>query len=675
MIHFGRDICGNYEAASRKEWLVTNGIGGYASGTIASSLTRSYHGLLVAACQPPVGRMLLLTKLDETAELHGEKYPLFTNHWGNGSIEPGGHRFIESFHLEGTCPVWSYALADACLEKIIWMQPGENKTYIQYRYQRGRAALHLRLRLLLNYRDHHGTNQPVSALQISAVQSKDDLLVHLKNKHTTQELHIATPGAVYHPLNEWAWDFYLAVEASRGERPIDDHFILGEYTLSLNPGQQFTLAAADKPVAIVDGVENWNQRRSYEDRLAAPAPPSAPGWIRQLYLAADQFIVQRSTPQEPHGASVIAGYPWFTDWGRDTMISLPGLALVTGRLEDARRILTTFAAYLDRGMLPNRFPDPAQSLESSAPEYNTVDATLWYFEALRAYQAASGDLATLLALYPALLDIIDWHQRGTRYHIQVDPQDGLLYAGEAGVQLTWMDAMVGDWVVTPRTGKPVEINALWYHALCCMAEFARLLGKNGQLLRKAASQAKKGFQRFWNPDLSCCYDVLDTPDGDDASLRPNQLLAVSLAHSPLNRSQQRQVVDTCARELLISYGLRSLSPKDPAYLGIYGGPRRRRDATYHQGTAWGWLLGPFISAHLRVYGDPKTASSFLQPIADQLSDHGLGSLSEIFDGSPPHTARGCIAQAWSVAEILRAWKEVDDRNRQQDTTHRSTRSP
>jgi predicted glycogen debranching enzyme len=375
-----------------------------------------------------------------------------------------------------------------------------------------------------------------------------------------------------------------------------------------------------------------------------------PAWVNHLVLAADQFIVDRSVPEDPQGKTIIAGYPWFSDWGRDTMISLPGLTLATGRPEIARSILRTFARHVDQGMLPNRFPDAGQT-----PEYNTVDATLWYFEAIRAYYNATEDNDLLMELFPVLTDIINWHCRGTRYNIHLDATDGLLYAGEKGVQLTWMDAKVGDWVVTPRIGKPIEVNALWYNSLRTMAKFARLIGKPHQEYEAMADRAQIRFARFWNQQTGSCYDVLDTPNGDDPSVRPNQIFAVSLPESPLTPAQQKAVVDICGQMLLTSHGLRSLASNHPQYQGKYGGNQYQRDGAYHQGTVWGWLLGSFVTAHLRVYKNPKQARQFLQPMANHLIAHGIGSLSEIFDGDAPMTPRGCIAQAWTVAEVLRAW--------------------
>jgi len=372
-------------------------------------------------------------------------------------------------------------------------------------------------------------------------------------------------------------------------------------------------------------------------------------------LAADQFIVRRSVEDDSDGRSIIAGYHWFGDWGRDTMISLPGLTLATGRYTDAAKILRTYARFVDQGMLPNRFPD-----SGTEPEYNTVDATLWYFNAIHEYLLAADDGELLRDLFPVLQAIIAWHQRGTRYSIKVDPHDGLLAAGETGVQLTWMDAKVGDWVVTPRTGKAVEVNALWYNALCLMATFAERLGEPSTGYADDAARSHAGFQRFWCQAAGYCYDVLDTPDGShDAALRPNQLLAVSLPHSPLNTHQQRAVVDVCSRTLLTTLGLRSLAPNCLAYRGSYGGSPHERDAVYHQGAAWGWLIGPYLTAHLRVYQDKAWAQQVLQGFARHLADFGIGTISEIAHGDPPHQPDGCIAQAWSVAEVLRVWKLLE----------------
>jgi predicted glycogen debranching enzyme len=436
---------------------------------------------------------------------------------------------------------------------------------------------------------------------------------------------------------------------------VEDHLRAATFRATLSPGESLTLVASVEESPDLDGEASLKRRRVHEEERIARAAPlwdtADPLWgrIRQLILAADPFIVRRAVEGDPDGMSVIAGYHWFGDWGRDTMIALPGLTVPTGRTGDAATILRTFARFADRGMLPNRFPDAGEE-----PEYNTADATLWYFEAIRACHEATGDDSLLRDLYPVLREILDRHVRGTRYGIRLDPEDGLLFAGEPGVQLTWMDAKVGDWVVTPRIGKPVEINALWYNAIRSMAAFARRLGEEESAYEALAEKILRGFGRFFREDLGRCLDVLDGPEGDDASMRPNQILAVSLAHSPLPEARRRAVVDACTRELLTPLGLRSLSPGDSRYAGQYGGDTVCRDGAYHQGTVWPWLIGPFVTAHLRVYRDPATARSFLLPLLRHLDDHGLGSVCEIADGDPPFTPRGCIAQAWSVAEVLRA---------------------
>ncbi|MBS1253688.1 MAG: hypothetical protein MAG451_02741 [Anaerolineales bacterium] len=658
MIEFGRAVCGNLDVSVAREWLVTNGIGGYASGTIAGALTRRYHGLLIAALKPPLERALLLTKLDETATYNGHAYPLFVNHWSDDEVEPAGFQHIERFQLEGTTPVWTFACADALLEKRVWMQLGANTTYIRYDFRRGTAPLTLATKALINYRDHHANTQGdwdmrtdavEHGLRVTAFDGATPFVILSAQANVTSE-------------NKWYQHFFLSLEEYRGLDAIDDHLHAGTFRATLQPGESLTIVASTEQAPDLDGNAAYAERQRYEQQLLTRADlTSAPAAVEHLALAADQFIVHRALPGDgdpattpsTDGRSIIAGYHWFGDWGRDTMISLPGLTLSTGRHDVARSILRTFARFVDQGMLPNRFPEAGET-----PEYNTVDATLWYFEAIRAYHAATEDDDVLRELFPVLHDIVDWHQRGTRYDIHVDPADGLLYAGEAGVQLAWMDAKVDDWVVTPRIGKPVEINALWYNALRIMVDFSCRLGERAEEYAAAADQVEAGFARFWNEEAGYCYDVLDGPAGDDASLRPNQLFAVSLPHSPLDARQQQAVVDACARELLTSHGLRSLAPEAPAYVGHYGGGQRERDAAYHQGTVWAWLIGPFVSAHLRVYGDPDLARSYLPPLLQHLVDHGVGSISEIFDGHPPFTPRGCIAQAWSVAEVLRAWRDT-----------------
>jgi len=657
-LHFGRDICGDYESASAREWLVTNGIGGYASGTISGALTRRYHGLLVAALRPPLDRKLLLTKMDEIAQYDGESFDLSTNRWVN-TIEPHGYRLIENFTFDGTMPVWNFAIADALLEKQIWMQQGANTTYIRFTFTRGLHPLQLTLKMLVNFRDYHGETQFGDPMQVESVLHGVKVLAH----DGAVPIYLLSDKAEVQPRSEWYMDYFLVVEQYRGFRGLEDHFYAADFTAALQPGESVTIIASTETNPNLDSESALEERTRYEASAIIKAGVrfgDAPPSIKHLLLAADQFIVKREVAGEKDGHSVIAGYHWFGDWGRDTMISLPGLTITTGRTEIARSILRTFARYVDQGMLPNRFPDAGET-----PEYNTVDATLWYFEAVRAHHAATKDDVLLKELFPVLKYIIDWHMHGTRYQIHVDPEEGLLYAGESGVQLTWMDAKVGDWVVTPRIGKPVEINALWYHALSLMAAFARQLGKPVKTYQDAAKRVRANFHRFWNEEADYCFDVIDGPNGNEAYLRPNQLLAVSLPAGDkdepalFDNEKQKAIVDACTLHLLTSHGLRSLAPFNRQYVGHYGGNFQQRDGAYHQGTVWGWLIGPFVEAHLKVHKDAKAAQSFLNPLLDHLSAYGLGSISEIFDGDPPFTPRGCIAQAWSVAEVLRVWKAID----------------
>ncbi|MBI2371113.1 MAG: glycogen debranching enzyme family protein [Deltaproteobacteria bacterium] len=655
-LDWGREICGHLGTAESREWLCANGIGGFASGTIAGLLTRRYHGLLVAALKPPLGRTLLVAKVDDSIEYGGLMRPLFANRWADGTVEPHGYREIERFRLEGTSPVWAYACADALLEKRVWMEPGANTTYVRYRLLRAAGPVELELKVLVNYRDHHAATRG-TGWQMTVEPIPGGLrVVAFEGAHP---FVLLAEGPEVHPTHTWHHGFHMAREQERGLEYQEDHLHAGTFRMPLRPGAASTLVLSAEAAPRLDGEKAWQRRQRYETRILArwrraqPAARRAPTWIQHLVLAADQFVVRRPLPDEPDGMSVIAGYPWFGDWGRDTMISLPGLTISTGRPEVARRVLTTFAGFVDRGMLPNRFPDAGE-----APEYNTVDAALWYLEAIRAYHMATDDDAFLTQLFPKIEEIIHWYRGGTRYGIAEDPADGLLRSGEPGVQLTWMDAKVGKWVVTPRIGKPVEVNALWYNALCAMARFARRLGQLVDPWDTLAARVREGFARFWNEGAGCCYDVIDAPEGDDRALRPNQIFAVSLPESPLSPERQRQVVDACARHLLTSFGLRSLTPGHPQYQGRYAGGPRERDGAYHQGTVWGWLLGPFVRAHLRVYHDPEAARAFLLPMAHHLTDYGVGSIAEIFDGDPPFTPRGCIAQAWSVAETLRAWLQV-----------------
>jgi predicted glycogen debranching enzyme len=651
MLDFGRDICSNEQQATQREWLVTNGIGGYASGTISGILTRRYHGVLVAALLPPLGRTLLVAQLNEQAVYDGKSYPLFTNRWDDELVDPAGFIYLERFRLEGNTAIWSFACADALLEKRLWMQPGHNTTYIVYTLRRAQAPLSLQIKALVNYRDYHHTTYG-GDWQILVSPVAHGLRMDAFFEATP--FYLLSERATATVQHDWHRNFWLAIEHYRGMDELDDHLCAGMFEATLQPGESLTLVASTEESPALDGTAAYMQRQEYDQQVLNRSQYlTAPPWVQQLILAADQFIVRRPSADDPNGQTILAGYHWFSDWGRDTMISLPGLTLVTGRADIAAHILRTFARFVDEGMLPNRFPDAGDE-----PEYNSVDASLWYIEAVRAYYAATGDEMLLEELFSVLEAIMLAYQRGTRYGIQADPDNGLLAAGEAGMQLTWMDAKVNEQVITPRIGKPVEVNALWYSALCAMRDISRMLGRSSWIYERSAEQVQASFARFWNETTGYCYDVIDGRDGHDATLRPNQIFAVALPYCPLDEAQQRAVVDVCARHLLTSHGLRSLASDHPDYVGQYGGDQQQRDSSYHQGTVWGWLIGPFVRAHLRVYRDPVQAQSYLQPLVQHMADQGIGSVSEIFDGDPPHLPRGCVAQAWSVAELLHAWHAI-----------------
>lgn len=661
-VQFGREVCGNLKEAESREWLVTNGIGGYASQTVAGTTTRRYHGLLVAALEPPVKRTVLVNGIDVTARYLGSEYALTTNRWTSGFVSPSGYLQIESFHLEGAKPVWRYALADALVEKRVWMKQSENTTFVQFSLVRGRVAVELEGKVLVNYRDFHSTLQATD-LPMRIEPAEKGLKVVAFEGATP--FYLKSAEASFEAQHEWYRDYLLPAETERGLDDREDRFYAARFLCRLGVGERITLVFTTAEKAGLDAGQERAEQANYEWKLfqawqarhakiSETAAEDEPSWLWQLVLAADQFVVKREAPDEPGGQSIIAGYHWFNDWGRDAMISVPGLTLATGRPEVAREILRSYSRYMDGGMLPNNFPD-----EGGAPGYNTVDATLWYFEALRQYYEATQDLDLIWELFALLAAIIDAHVLGTRYNIKVDPADALLSAGSPEVQLTWMDARVGDRVVTPRTGKAVEINALWINALQTMLDFARLLGRPGEGYAKLGEKAARNFQKFWNPARECCFDVIDIPGGgQDATLRPNQIFAVSLRVSPLSAKQQQSVVDVVAEHLLTSHGLRSLGPLEPGYKGHFTGGPRERDSAYHQGTVWGWLLGSFSLAHYRVYQNREAAQSFLEPLGRTINSGGLGTIGEIFDGETPFLPRGCIAQAWSVAETIRASEQL-----------------
>ena len=565
-IRFGYETCGDLAAAERREWWLGNGIGGYAAGTVALTLTRRYHGLLIAPVEPPLGRALVLAKADAELVVGERRHPLFANRWAGGAVAPEGHLAVESFELDGSMPVWRFAVGAYRIEQRIWMEPGANTTYVAWRLAGvpDGAAPRLSVALLANGRDHHGeTWMPGSMPHVAAAERS------LTVKAERFVLRVEAMGGALAAEHTWIENFDLPVERERGLGDRDHHLCIGRAELPLVAGEWTGLVASLEADANADMAAALARRLAHDCRIVARALAAdtrfaeAPGWVTRFVVASDFYVFARPVPGIADGRSVIAGYPWFGDWGRDTMIALPGLTLATGRFDDARKILETFARFVDRGMLPNVFPGAG-----AAPEYNTVDAALWYVEAWHAYVAATGDGAALDRAFPVLVDIIDWHCRGTRFGIAVDPADGLLRAGERGQQLTWMDARVGDREITPRIGKPVEVNALWHNALVAMVEFSERLGKPAAAYREAAERARCGFARFLKSDGGGLFDVVDGPDGDDRTVRPNQILAVSLPASPLDPLAQRAVLEECGALLLTSYGLRSLDPRHPDYRGL-----------------------------------------------------------------------------------------------------------
>ena len=644
MYRSGEGFWTGREASLASEWLETNGLGGYASSTLPGLNTRRYHGLLVAATKPPVGRSVLLSKLEETLVVAGERFELSMNAYP-GVISPEGDRFLRAFRPD-PFPTWTYEAAGVTLTRTLFLAHGENTAVIRWSLEGAEGRdVRLEVRPLLAFRDYHALGH----------ENGDwDTRLGLEPGRVTVRPYAAMPAlGLAHDAAEldtsgfWYRHFEYERERERGFDFTEDLFGPFRLVYALGTMKHAVLVASTRERTASDADELQAREEARRARIAGRPEDAAA--LRAFRRAADQFLVARGDDPEP--STVIAGYPWFTDWGRDTMIALPGLALVTGRPDVAKRILATFAKHVDAGIIPNRFPDAGEE-----PEYNTVDATLWFVEAVRAYRAATGDEEFVRELLPVLLAIVDAHERGTRYGIRADV-DGLLSSGADGVQLTWMDARVGDRVVTPRRGKPVEIQALWFNALSFLAS---LTAESGDAARAAhlatmAERARASFDAlFWNEEAGCLYDVVDG-ETKDASIRPNQVLALSLAHPLVTGERAACVLATVERELLTPYGLRTLSHSDPRYVGRYEGGPEERDGAYHQGTVWPWLLGPFVLALVKSNGGASLkAAELLRPLIAWALGPGLGQLPEIFDGDAPQRAGGCFAQAWSVAQVIEA---------------------
>jgi predicted glycogen debranching enzyme len=635
----------HYDKAIRDEWLETNGLGGWSSSSIIGCNTRRYHGLLVAATKPPTERTLLLSKLDETIVAGNKRFELGVNDYGQ-TISPNGNQFLKSFSKE-LFPQWSYEVNGIGLKKTIAMLHNENTVVIIYDVVKAAKPFALELLPLMAGRFYHTMNHAGPQMHWDADFENGQF--HNKPDGNL-DVFIQVPGSSYQHNPRWFNNFNYAVEKYRGQDFTEDLFNHGIFSVQLKKGDSLGIIISTQNTTGRDAHELLAKESLRRQLLLNEQPGNE--MIQQLVLAADQFIVKRYEDLK----TVIAGYHWFTDWGRDTMISLPGLCLSTGRFEDAKKILSAFAKTVSMGMLPNRFQDNGEE-----PEYNTVDGTLWYFVAVHKYLKATDDKKFILEeILPVLKNIVVWHCKGTRYHIH-ETEDGLLYSGEAGVQLTWMDAKVGDWVVTPRTGKAVEIQALWYNALCIYAELLHLNKEKKsatEIAQKAAKVKAVFLQQFWNNEGNYLYDVVDGNNKDN-SLRPNQLFAISLPYALIEGKQAAAVLKIAEQKLYTPVGLRTLPKDDDRYIGIYGGDAWHRDSAYHQGTVWSWLLGPYVDALMKVEGKKPKAKKVIDAFKYHLNEGCIGSVSEIFDADAPHHPRGCIAQAWGVAEVLRVMKEYE----------------
>ena len=655
----------------RREWLVTNGLGGYASATISGTVTWRYHGLLIAALPAPFGRTVMLNHLAETLSFPDGARVQFGGEEPSGPEEPSrAFHHVTEFRLENQLPVWRYEVNDIVVEKYVLLLHGQNTVHINYRLLTKDKRVTLELRPSMHFRGHEH--------QVSEQLGDDYLLSILAERyeircgHSLPPLRLLLNGDTPTFTHDGGIkrEIFYQKEAERGYESRGTLWSPGFFSVQLHSGRDATLIASTEPWNTMlalnpeEALGFYHQRRQHLVERAPPTVRAAPA--AELVLAADQFIINpvgrvqdtaRAHAVGDEIRTVIAGYHWFTDWGRDTMISYEGLTLTTGRYEEARWILRTFAHYVRYGLIPNLFPEG-----KNEGLYHTADATLWFFHALDRYLEHTHDSATLRLIFPKLRDILDHHLRGTRYGIRIDPEDALLAQGAEGYQLTWMDAKVDDWVVTPRRGKAVEINALWYNALRLMEQWCRSEKDEtaAQTWHKHAARAQHAFnERFWYADGNYLYDLVDGESGDDCACRPNQILAFSLKHPVLDQARWKPVLETVRTRLLTPAGLRSLSPEHPDYKPKYFGDLRARDAAYHQGTVWAWLIGPFIDAWMRVYPeDRQGARKLLEAFAPHLNEACVGSISEIFDAETPFSPRGCIAQAWSVAEALRCWAKT-----------------
>ena len=648
-MRFGKAEWSSWERGCEKEWLLTNGIGGFAASTITGGNTRRYHGLLVAALKPPVKRHLVLSQLHETVIINGNTFDLHA--FSTGDYVMKGFQYLQSFELS-PLPVFTYCIGELIIEKTITMVQGENTVAVVYRVRSGSEGVTLRITPLVNFRDYH-SNSSKHHLRFQQKPGSD--CTHICPFELELDIMLSCRGSSFIPAECWFENMYYPVEQERGLHANEDHYIPGSFDIIVEERSDRVITfigTIERDRVDTDGQQLIDAEKARMKALTERAV-CTDEFADMLIRAADHFIAYR---QSTDSKTILAGYPWFTDWGRDAMISLCGLTLSTGRYDDAAQILCTFSEYIQDGLVPNMFPD-----EGGDPGYNTVDAALWYFEAISKYMEYTGDIELVQKrLYSSMIQIFKGYKVGTRNGISMEI-DGLITAGDESMQLTWMDAKMGDKVFTPRYGKAVEINALWYNALKVLEMLSERLGMGAGEYSSLAELVKINFRKaFWNEDGKYLYDVISEGYKDD-SVRPNQILAVSLTYPVIEGTDAKFVVEKVWKELYTAYGLRSLSPYSPQYRGQCTGNQYDRDSAYHQGTVWAWLAGPFITGFSRTYGkEPEYSdltASFLKPFKDHLYHGCLGNISEIFDGDEPLTPRGCFAQAWSVAEVLRAYTE------------------
>lgn len=642
--NFGTAVLHDFKACQNLEWLETNGIGGWASSTISGAHTRRYHGLLVAATKPPTERFVTLSKLDETIITNSQRIELGCNQF-RGAAQPNGHKYIKSFTYN-LFPYWEYHVQGIRISKTIAAIHDQNTVLVIYEVLDSLSEFQLEFLPLVTKRFYHQLLRREALSKFEANFDADILTI----SNDDSSIFIAAPGAEFKAVQDFYYNFQYLEEQRRGYDFEEDLFSPGKLIVNLKNH--------DKLAIIISTSQPNNQNPFHlfqieqQRRMQLAAHPAArDDFSRSLHLAADQFIVKRYNNQH----SILAGYHWFTDWGRDAMIALPGLCLVTGKFELAKSILLTFAKNIKGGLIPNCFSDG-----NHAPKYNSIDATLWFFVAIYKTYQYTKDQLFIEQLLPVLYEIIDQHLKGTFFGIHVT-SDGLLAGGSPDVQLTWMDAKVGNWVVTPRTGKAVEVNALWCNALFIIAELSKLCAHQAEAVsfdQKARLAVQRFNEIFWNGEADCLFDYIDQSKRDD-SIRPNQVIALALPFEILNNDRALKILSVVEKNLLTPYGLRTLQTLHANYQGIYAGNQATRDSAYHQGTVWPWLLGPFISALVRYHGNigKVRAQSLIEQFKPHLNQAGIGSISEIFDGHHPHIPRGAIAQAWSVAEILRAYTE------------------